>query len=530
MKNFYILLILALTYNILNAQDLIVAQKMLVGKLAVDNNKNIVVSGYFSGSFDFDFSTNKSELTSWSNGNGSAIFIASYDSLLNYKWAFSIGSGSDQNISTILTDDFGNIFVNGFAYTTTDFDPSANIVSLTGNTNGEVKFLAKYDKSGHLKWVKNFDEKLLSVCKNSLYSNSLNTLCKYDNNGNEIWKVNVPYRKSFVFDKKSMFYFLTDSTQSEYYQRPLSICAIDTMGNLKFKKELTRSSNSKFSGCKLFFVNDKLVIRGGMWGDVEMDPKNSSLVINNTKMVQLFQHGQYTGIWVPQFINFLAEYDLNGNLMFVNDHCDIPSLIKSDQSGHVFIVGSFIGSVNLNLKNSEKINLSTIGYANYLAEYDSAFNFISAVKLTEIDASQIYTVSPYINDLFFSGNYAIMVGRFNNLHLSQDAVLYPNFPEFYIAIYKNFQISPLIINSSIDIISSSISIYPNPAIDKFTIEIPQMTEINTLTIYDINGQVIDKKRIKENKTQIDISDYKNGMYFLKLNTGKMEIIRKLIKE
>lgn len=529
MRKLYIYLITVLISNILNAQDLIVAQKMVIGKMAVDNEKNILVSGYFSGTFDFDFSLNKAEITSWKDGNGSDMFIASYDSLLNYNWAFSYGPGSDQNIYNILTDKYGNIYVNGFAYKTTDFDPSADIALLSANSNGEVSFLAKYDKAGNFKWVKNFDEKLILVLNNSFYGNSSNTISKYDFNGNEIWRANIPNRKAPVFDKKSQFYFLTDSTQSEYYQRPLSICAIDTLGKLKFKKELTQSSNSKFSGCKLYFVNEKLVISGGFWGDVDMDPQNSSNIITNTKMYELFQRGQYTGIWVPDFRNFLAEYDPKGNLIFVNDHYVVPSLIKSDKSGNVFIVGSFLGSVNLDLKNSEKISLSTIGFANYLAEYDSDFNIISAVKLSEIDISQMYIVTPYVNDLYFSSNYAIMVGRFNNLHLSQGAILYPNYPEFYIAIYKNFQISPLIMHSNVGINSSSISIYPNPAIDKFTIEIPQMTEIYTLTIYDINGQAIDKQLIKEIKTQIDISNLKNGMYFLKLNTDKIEIIRKLIK-
>ncbi len=72
------------------------------------------------------------------------------------------------------------------------------------------------------------------------------------------------------------------------------------------------------------------------------------------------------------------------------------------------------------------------------------------------------------------------------------------------------------------------NVYPNPAINKITIEIP--TKESTLTILNVNGQELIKLQIKDNKTQIDISKFDKGIYFIKLKTDNKVEVRKIIKE
>lgn len=74
------------------------------------------------------------------------------------------------------------------------------------------------------------------------------------------------------------------------------------------------------------------------------------------------------------------------------------------------------------------------------------------------------------------------------------------------------------------------SCYPNPAINFITIELTGMVDKNYITISEINGQVLIEKQFKGNKTQIDISNLSNGIYFLKLKNEHGVKVGKIIKK
>jgi hypothetical protein len=77
---------------------------------------------------------------------------------------------------------------------------------------------------------------------------------------------------------------------------------------------------------------------------------------------------------------------------------------------------------------------------------------------------------------------------------------------------------------------NGIEIFPNPAKNNITIEIPQIVEEITLTISNINGKELTSQQIRDSTTQIDISNLASGIYFVKLITEKTVEVRKIIKE
>lgn len=72
-------------------------------------------------------------------------------------------------------------------------------------------------------------------------------------------------------------------------------------------------------------------------------------------------------------------------------------------------------------------------------------------------------------------------------------------------------------------------IYPNPVSDILTIEM-NVTDQTQLFISNLNGQVIICQLINSDKTAIDVSDLVRGIYFIKVLSGKLVSIQKLIKE
>lgn len=76
----------------------------------------------------------------------------------------------------------------------------------------------------------------------------------------------------------------------------------------------------------------------------------------------------------------------------------------------------------------------------------------------------------------------------------------------------------------------SFEIYPNPANNTITIECTSITEGQTISIYDIHGQLLIQHPILQVKTNISITRLVKGMYYVKVKTEKEVEVKKFIKE
>lgn len=80
--------------------------------------------------------------------------------------------------------------------------------------------------------------------------------------------------------------------------------------------------------------------------------------------------------------------------------------------------------------------------------------------------------------------------------------------------------------------ANSVKLYPNPTDDKVTIVNKSSIKINSATIIDANGRLIQKLTLNENNGEMTISlkSLPSGVYFIKLNSDKEEIIKSVIKK
>ena len=78
--------------------------------------------------------------------------------------------------------------------------------------------------------------------------------------------------------------------------------------------------------------------------------------------------------------------------------------------------------------------------------------------------------------------------------------------------------------------SSELKIYPNPVKQNFTISLNSTYKINRIDILNIINQTVYTKQITEEVEQIDISTLQPGAYFLKVQTAKGDIFKKIIKQ
>jgi hypothetical protein len=123
--------------------------------IAIDGSGNIVVSGLFNGTMDFNPGTGTATLAS----TGWATFVARYSSAGTYLWAFQIGPYSNAN--DVAVDANGNVVVVGTFKGTVDFNPGSGTATLSSvNAGGRNNasnttdlFVAKYSSSGTYLWA-----------------------------------------------------------------------------------------------------------------------------------------------------------------------------------------------------------------------------------------------------------------------------------------------------------------------------------------------------------------------------------------
>ncbi len=128
------------------------AQNSSPTALNLDAANNVVVSGNFEGTVDFNPSIATNTLSSLGLADG---FIAKYTSAGAYVFAKQIGGANTQNCRDLLVDPTGDIYVCGHYLGITDFDPS--ITNFTLTPVGLVDaFILKLDNNGNFIWVKNF--------------------------------------------------------------------------------------------------------------------------------------------------------------------------------------------------------------------------------------------------------------------------------------------------------------------------------------------------------------------------------------
>jgi hypothetical protein len=118
--------------------------------LAIDAAGNTYVTGYFSGTVDFDKGPGTANLSS-GNPNTKDAFVLKLDPQGNYLWAVRFGgtSNTDQEGTKIAVDQVGNIVVSGSSYGQLTLPGG---VSYNGSTTNPAAFMVKLDSSGTALW------------------------------------------------------------------------------------------------------------------------------------------------------------------------------------------------------------------------------------------------------------------------------------------------------------------------------------------------------------------------------------------
>ncbi|MBX9641267.1 MAG: T9SS type A sorting domain-containing protein, partial [Mycobacteriaceae bacterium] len=94
-------------------------------------------------------------------------------------------------------------------------------------------------------------------------------------------------------------------------------------------------------------------------------------------------------------------------------------------------------------------------------------------------------------------------------------------------------ILPVATNSVISDKSGILRLYPNPASQYVELTIPENYKaLNSLKVYNITGSLVEFRNYSGNSESIryDVSQLKNGIYFMEVTTGNQRSVLKFIKD
>ncbi len=111
----------------------------------IDYQGNVILSGNFNDTVDFNTGFPTGEIGATSNDNG---FLAFFNKDGNFLEAYNLASTSDVSIEDLKVDDDGSVFITGEYSGVTDFDLLTGATNLTAAGETDI-FLAKYSNS----WV-----------------------------------------------------------------------------------------------------------------------------------------------------------------------------------------------------------------------------------------------------------------------------------------------------------------------------------------------------------------------------------------
>lgn len=116
----------------------------------LDNNNNIYITGYFSGTLDFDPSDGVFNMT------GFASYVCKLNSSGEFVWAKSMKGGQINAGNKIEVTEKGHIYIAGEFNMAVDFDPGPSVHTLQSSEYLRDVFILKLDTSGNFIWAKSF--------------------------------------------------------------------------------------------------------------------------------------------------------------------------------------------------------------------------------------------------------------------------------------------------------------------------------------------------------------------------------------
>ncbi|MDD4155645.1 MAG: T9SS type A sorting domain-containing protein [Candidatus Cloacimonetes bacterium] len=437
--------------------------------IGVDSEDNIYVSGYFTESVLID------GIQLNSNGLWDA-FLAKFNSNGEVLWAKSFG-GSGYDIAHGLCVSLGNVLLDDFIYVTGWYSTEITIDDFNiPNMGGSDIYIAKFDINGEI------DEFFFAGNESVNYSYQISS----GNNGEigitgaSSGLLNFPVIGEIDFD--GAYLYNLDQTNNNAY-----LNSIDGISPYRIAVD---DDNSTIVAAKLIediYIYDE-------WFYMYNDEPDGILI----KTAQ------------PNTNNSQWAIGFNGS------GTEVVRAVCTDQVNNIYIGVTFTDS------------LSVFGLDFYTESDDDLIIFKLNTNGEYISHTHILCDgSIKATDMKIRDNSLVVTGWFSGtIESSGMSISSSNYYDLNIFVMR---ISDFVSNIDEDIEENlslgydkiDFSIYPNPVYSnnlKISIKSEKANE-KKISIYNIKGQRVSSLSSNKNSYDLDLSNYKNGLYFIRIQDG-----------
>lgn len=479
-------------------------------------------------------------------GGGADIFIVKYDSLGNTLWAKSVGgTGSDGSYS-ITTDASGNVLVTGFFMSPTITFGSTTLT----NTGSSDVFIVKYDPSGNLLWVNSvagisqdngssiatdanknvivtgyFKSPSISFGTDTLNNSAMPYfdifVVKYDSLGNFLW-ANSAQGNSSDFSYSTSVDGNSNIFLTGRYTSPTITFDTVTLNNAGSENIFVVKYDSL--GNVIWAKTEGSTAFDGAYGISTDDIGNVLITGYFTSPSVTFGSITLSNASTPSLDMYVVKYNSSGNVLWAKlisgSWDEFGNGISTNSSGDVFVTGTFrspsitIGSTILN----------NFGYYDmFVMKYDSLGNVMWAKSAGGSDYDGDNSIASTV-----AGD-VLITGRFGSPSIIFDTTTLNTVGGTDIFVAKLRENTPTSIIETDK--QEYVNIYPNPTSSNLFIKLNETQSNSSVQVIDIMGaMVFHEININNTSKEINLKNFPNGIYFVKVFNDAYSICKKIIVE
>lgn len=332
--------------------------------LGIDSQGDVIVTGYFNGTADFDPDPNSTFVLSSSNAGTTtldAAFLMKLNSNGQFVWAKTIAQydpliPNDQLGICLAIDNSDNIIAGGSFRYTNDFDDGPGVVNLVNNTFTNETYIAKFSTNGSLIWAKEFDNLNNEAIS---FPFSIDT----DNIGN----VYVAGEFSGDVDFNPTGSISAVYSTPDFSDRDGYLMKLDNTGAFNWFKQLGTIGARESALSVQTSTTGNVYVGGCFSGSLDFNP--------GATPYNLTSNGLNDG--------YVAKYSSNGNIVWANAYGginqDVVGSISIDNSENAYVGGSFSGTVNFD-PGSTNFTLNSNSSA-FILKTNTSGNFLFVEEL-----------------------------------------------------------------------------------------------------------------------------------------------------
>ena len=455
--------------------------------IACDSDNNVYILGQFNGEVDF----NPSASTAIIESNGASdIFLLKLSSLGQFLWVKTYGSTSFDNPGDVFISDADEIFLAGTFQLTVDLSPGTEVEEYTSLGEGDL-FIQKLNTNGDLQW-------------NSVIHSDENIKCYHiESTSSGGVYVTGDYSGEIDFDPSSGEELITAQENSSTFLLSLTNTGLFNWVDVYEATFLIGIIDISVTS------DDDLFVLLNINGTTDLDPGLNELPFTSSGLTMVVQKISEIGS-----LSWSKEFEI------IDDGGIVGNTIINDSESSLVVAGKFGGTVDFDpsgdvytieadLTEIFLLSLTTTGDLVYVHHFENT-NFGGVREAVFSNTNAFYMYGSFTDSM----NVEIESGE-NYIYAS-------NLQDLYIInVGYALGITDFI---SID----EILIYPNPFVDEIYIQ-SDLNDTKTITIYNVNGSCIKSKQLFSNLYSINLTDLKNGVYFIKVESDKKTIIKKIMK-